>query len=148
MIYKITHETVKNWHKISNKFLKQDSQQKTISFLEYDDDIIESEYDKAELLNKFFTEQSTVDDSSSTLPEFISPSYDPLNTIEISASDVIQAIKRLDVNKASGPDLISPKLIKEGMPQLVNPFTRLFNLSLRLKDPWKESNFIPVHIKR
>ena len=153
---KLTHDLQNNarnskkWHKLSNKFLKQDSQQKTISFLEYDDDIIESEYDKAELLNKFFTEQSTVDDSSSILPEFMSPSYDPLNTIEISASDVIQAIKRFDVNKASGPDLISPKLIKEGMSQLVNPFTRLFNLFLRLKtvpDPWKESNVIPVHKK-
>ena len=55
-----------------------------------------------------------------------------------------------DVNKASGPDLISPNLIKESMLQLVNPFTRSFNLSLRLKtvpDPWKESNVIPVHKK-
>ena len=102
----------KTWHKISNKFLKKDSVQKTttFSFPEYDDDLIESEYDKAELLNKFFTEQSTVDGLTSTLPEFIRPSYDPLNTIEISASDVIQAIKRLDLNKTSRSDHISPKL--------------------------------------
>ena len=47
----------------------------------------------------------------------------------------------LNSNKAPGPDLISPKLLKEGMQQLVPQLQRLFNLSLRLKkfpDSWKK----------
>lgn len=73
--------------------------------------------------------------------------YDPLDNIEITRGDVIQAIERLDINKASGPDTISPKLLKEGMYQLVVPYTRLFNLSVtvnKFPDPYKISNIIPV----
>ena len=48
----------------------------------------------------------------------------------------------LNSNKAPGPDLISPKLLKEGMQQLFPQLQRLFNLSLRLKkfpNSWKKN---------
>ena len=54
-------------------------------------------------------------------------------------------------NKAPGPDLISPRLFKEGMQQLVPQLRKLFNLSLRLKkisEPWRKSNLTAIHKKR
>lgn len=59
-------------------------------------------------------------------------------------------MQALDTNKASGPDSISPKLLKEGIYQLAYPLTRLFNLSIALKkfpDPWKKSNVTAIFKK-
>ena len=56
----------------------------------------------------------------------------------------------LNSNKAPGPDILSPKLLKEGMQQLVPHLQKLFNLSLRLKkfpDSWKKSNVTAIHKK-
>ena len=61
------------------------------------------------------------------------PDYAFLDEIYITDEDVREAIIRLNSNKAPGPDLISPRLFKEGMQQLVPQLRRLFNLSLRLK---------------
>ena len=62
----------------------------------------------------------------------------------------MNAIKDLDPNKASGPDLISPKLIKEGINELAYPYSKLFNLSIeshRFPESFKKSNVTPVHKK-
>ena len=57
-----------------------------------------------------------------------------LDEIYITDEDVREAIIRFNSNKAPGPDLISSRLFKEGMQQLVPQLRRLFNLSLRLKN--------------
>lgn len=150
MDLKTSSTNSKTWHKISSKFLKFDSNQAPIPCLETDDDIIENDLEKANLLNKHFIEQSTVNDNNAKLPTFLPVSAERLNLITITREDVIYAIKCLDVNKASGPDLVSSKLIKEGMYQLVSPLVMLFNLSLSLKkfpNLWKKSNVIAIHKK-
>ena len=63
-------------------------------------------------------QQSTVDDTNSHLPKFVAPNYDTLNEIVITQQDVIKAIKESNAKKASGPDGISPKPIKEGKQEL------------------------------
>lgn len=123
----------KSWFKTASKFLKYDSAQQTIPILETENGLIESDHDKTEVLNDFFIQQSTINDSNATLPPFVPPEYNTLDNINISQTEVLKAIISLDINKASGPDLINPKLLKEGMNQLVYPLTKLFNLSLLLK---------------
>ena len=112
--------------------------------------VIESDDQKAEVLYEFLIQQSTVDDTNAHLPNFVAPNYDTLNEIVVTQQDVIYAINELDANKASGPDSISPKLIKEGKHELAYPYTKLFNLSIRLQkflDSYKLSNVIPIHKK-
>ena len=58
--------------------------------------------------------------------------HEVLENIIISEEDVIEAINMVKPNKASGSDLISPRLFKEGANQLVLPLRKLFNLSLIL----------------
>ena len=55
-----------------------------------------------------------MDDSHAQLPQFIAPNHETLDEIDINQQEVLNAIKDLDPNKASGPDLISLKSIKEG----------------------------------
>lgn len=138
------------WFKTASNFLKYDSGKPTIPTLETENGIIESDQDKAEVLNDFFIQQSTINDTNAALPLFVPPAHDTLNSITITQDEVLKAIKSLDINKASGPDLVSPKILKEGMHQLAYPFTKLFNLSLSLKkypDSWKKANVTAIHKK-
>ena len=123
---------------------------KSIQFLEINGEIIESDFEMAEALNNYFVEQSTLDESNASLPEFQPPNHEVLENIIISDEDVIEAINMVKPNKASGPDLISPRLFKEGANQLVLPLRNLFNLSLILGEfpaSWKRSNVTAIHKK-
>ena len=66
----------------------------------------EDDFSKANMLNNFFTSQTIVDDSNTTLPEMNEP-YS-LNFINMSIGDVKDVLVNLNIYKASGPDLLSP----------------------------------------
>ena len=141
----------KRWHKVVNKIISpQNNENSQIPFLEVNDEVIESYREVAETLNTFFVEQSTLDDSNATLPDFYPPNHELLETITITDNDVQEAIRLLKPNKAPGPDLISPRLYKEGAEQLIPILRRLFNLSLSVRkfpSSWKRSNVTPIHKK-
>ena len=141
----------RSWYKIASKFLKYDSAQQTIPILETDNGLIESDQDKTEVLNDYFIQQSTINDFNASLPPFVPPVSNILNNINITQTEVLKAIKSLDINKASGPDLNNPQLLKEGTNQLVYPFTKLFDLSLILKiypESWKKANVRAIYKKK
>ena len=140
----------KRWHKIVNQIIAPVNNTKSIQFLEINGEIIESDFEMAEALNNYFVEQSTLNESNASLPEFQPPNHEVLENIIISDEDVIEAINMVKPNKASGPDLISPRLFKEGANQLVLPLRKLFNLSLILGEfpaSWKRSNVTAIHKK-
>ena len=147
----ITNSTSpKQWYKLTHQFLIPKSDKQNIPFLEINHQIVETDPEKAEVLNTFFTEQTKLDESNADLPLFQAPNYETLDCIIITDSDVREAIDQLNPNKAPGPDLISPKLLKEGKHQLITPLRKLFNLSLTMKkfpSDWKRANVTPVHKK-
>lgn len=140
----------KSWYKVSSHFLKTSSDSNPIPYLEIDNKIAETDIEKAEILNKYFASQSTIDDRDTDLPDLDLPNYPPLETINISQDDVKDVISLIKPHKAPGPNLISPKLIKEAKTELAYPFSKLFNLSLTLKefpDSWKKANVTAIHKK-
>ena len=60
--------------------------------------------EKAELFNKFFCEQSTLDDSDHTPPDLTELQTDGLRPILITETEVEDILKILDISKATGPD--------------------------------------------
>ena len=70
-----------------------------------------------------------VDDANKELPH-IDPSNHTLDSIVISCQDVKDVLLHLNVTKASGPDLISPRLLREGADILALPYSIIFNRSL------------------
>ena len=95
--------TSKSWYNTASKFLLYDLNQNGVPILEANGLVIESDDQKAEVLNDFFIQQSTVDDTNAHLPNFVARNNDTLNEIVITQQDVIKAIKEFDANKASGP---------------------------------------------
>ena len=82
----------KSWYKTASKFLLYDSKHQDIPPLETQNGLIETDAEKADVLNDFFVQQSTVDDSYAQLPQFIAPNHDTLDDIDINQQDVLNAI--------------------------------------------------------
>ena len=103
----------KTWYQIATKFLNSNSDKPSSLCLETEDTLVEAGADIAEVLNKYFAKQSTLNDKHASLPEFEPPNHPTLESIRITEQDVKDAISVLQCNKASGPDQVSPKLIKK-----------------------------------
>jgi hypothetical protein len=107
--------------------------------------------DIAELFNDYFTSVLNSNDDlidSTALPSTTQcePTTSELN---LSQEDVLVCLRTLDVNKATGPDGISPRLLKETAHQIAPSLSTLFNRSLdsgSLPEEWKLAN-IPVFKK-
>ena len=101
-------------------------------------------------LNKYFSSQSVVDDNNKTLPHPKTVLHDRLEIFEITPQAVKDVFDGLNVNKSCGPDLMSPRLLKEGSSVLAEPYSLLFTSSLRLghiPSPWKDGNITALHKK-
>ncbi len=108
--------------------------------------------DKAEAFNQYFVEQTKVDDTGVELPnDYPSKCEESLDYIQVTEQEVLDYIRALKINKAFGPDLVSPRMLKEGGIQICPSLARLMNLSLRLQvvpQMWKQANVIPIHKKK
>ena len=105
---------------------------------------------KAEAFNKFFLSHSTLDTSHATLPDMTPTTNASIDTIIISENDVLGILKSLDVSKSTGPDNISPRMLRETAQSITPSLTRLFNLSLNnchFPSGWKKANVLPLHKK-
>ena len=104
---------------------------------------------KAELLNTYFSSKTKVNDLNKPLPN-IAPAQHTLESILICTQDILDVLQHLDVNKACGPDLISPRLLREGVDFLAYPLFIVFNRSLLqgyFPPAWKDANLTQIHKK-
>ena len=75
---------------------------------------------------------------------------DNLSIDEVTGHDVLKYLQKVDPNKSTGPDQISPRVIRECHRQLVFPITKIFNKSLtecKVPSQWKLANITPIFKK-
>ena len=130
------------------KFFKSKSNKSTLpDTMTLADSTFKSSSDKADALNKFF--------ASVFLPRPQNPCFPPSNTVpvtptefsDVSVEEVCRLLNNLSTSKATGPDGISARLLKECSDVLAPSLTALFNKSITLgKVPadWKYANIVPV----
>ncbi|MCG8078251.1 MAG: reverse transcriptase family protein, partial [Candidatus Thiodiazotropha taylori] len=97
----------------------------------------------------YFSTQTIVNDANKPLPN-LEPAQNSIDSIHISVQDVLDVLKHLDVTKALGPDLISPRLLREGAEILAQPYSIVFNRSIEqgyFPSTWKEANLTPIYKK-
>ena len=73
-----------------------------------------------------------------------------LQSLIVTKQDVIEQIEILDINKSYGPDLISPVFLKQGIKEIAEILTYIFNKCLlysRFASVWKKASVIPLHKK-
>ncbi|MCG7882888.1 MAG: hypothetical protein JAY96_15005, partial [Candidatus Thiodiazotropha endolucinida] len=109
-----------------------------------------SDTEKANCLNDYFTSISSIDDSNVRLPPFTALTEQSLERIEITVQEVKDIIDSLCVNKASGPDLISHRMLKGVSSAISVPLSMMFNrflLECEFPDDYKSSLVIPLFKK-
>ena len=102
---------------------------------------------KAEAFNNFFN--STYTSSQFSMPplDCMPTPSTQLSHCEVSPEEVYQALSYLDPGKAVGCDGMHPSVLKHCASSLVEPVTKLFNLSLstsKVPDEWKVHKICPI----
>ena len=109
-------------------------------------------HDIAELFNNYFESVLNSDDDliSTGVPSSTTEKESGLSEIELTSEDVLVTLLNLDTRKATGPDKIPPRLLKETAHQIAPSLCLPFNQSLKfgtLPEEWKLANIIPVYKK-
>ncbi|CAB3992988.1 Hypothetical predicted protein, partial [Paramuricea clavata] len=105
--------------------------------------------DITSMFNSYF---ASVFDSDDSLREETSHDLETpvLSEIILTVEEVQAVLETLDVTKATGPDNVPARLLKETAPVISTSLCTLFNKSLSqgaLPEDWKIANIIPVYKK-
>lgn len=109
-----------------------------------------SDREKADVLNKHFVDTTDVKDANHVFPATYPTTSARLDAFQLQESDTMKAIDEIDVDKAPGPDSISPIILKKTKDTICGPLTILFNRSLAdgiFPTVWKISHVIPIYKK-
>ena len=102
----------------------------------------------ADLFNSFFASVFTIDSAVEKTACIRSDTV--ISDLTFSESTVLAALKALEVGKATGPDEIPAKLLKETASVIAPSLCKIFNKSPQLESlpsDWKLANGVPVHKK-
>ena len=102
----------------------------------------------ADLFNSFFASVFTIDSAVEKTACIRSDTV--ISDLTFSESTVLAALKALEVGKATGPDEIPAKLLKQTASVIAPSLCKIFNKSLQLgslPSDWKLANVVPVHKK-
>ena len=99
---------------------------------------------------RFFADQCTPINNSSTLPPFEYQINSNIENISFSEHEIVSIIRSLNSNKAHGWDGISIRMIKMCDESITPPLKIIFDTALKsgiYPDKWKRANVVPVHKK-
>ena len=111
--------------------------------------VCNSDIDNAEALNNHFHSVFSIPKGKITLFDGMSP-FELIPSLSIDACGVLSQLRRLNPNKAHGPDELSPHLLKfvaeELAPALTIIFQQSYDLSSTPKD-WNSAIVTPIYKK-
>jgi hypothetical protein len=93
----------------------------------HNDNLIFDDIERANLFNIYFSKQSEIDDSNSNIPNLLHVT-NQISEIKLCENEVEDVLKVINPTKASGPDLINPRLLKEATPIIKHSLCKLFTL--------------------
>ena len=108
-------------------------------------------HEKSEAFATFFSRKCSVtgqDLTSHDLPDLDATGAQALAAVHFRPATVYRLLARLDISKATGPDGISARVLKECAKELVKPLSQLFALCFRCgvqPESWKTANVVPIH---
>jgi len=129
------------------KSLKKDSS--SITALKSQGETHTDPREKAQILNKQFHSVFAVDPPGPIPQKGPSP-YPKMKPIRVCLSGVTKLLKSLKPHKASGPDEIGARVLKELHDDIAPILTTIFHHSLKtgqVPNDWKQANVAPVYKK-
>ena len=142
-------DSVKSRPKAFWTFVKAKTGNKTVpETIKADDTDFSGDENIAQAFNKYFNSVFNEYDKSLLNPAFSPDAIRDLSYIELTEQDILRVLRDLNVNKANGPDGVSPFILKECKHELSEPLCVLFNKSLCtgcLPSEWCRANVTPIH---
>ena len=129
------------------KSLRKDNH--SIPPLNLNDTEISDSFHKANAFNDYFKSVFTIENLQSFPTKGPSPHPD-IDDITISSSGILKLLNNLNVNKATGPDRICARVLRETSSTIAPILTIIFQCSLDtgiIPDDWKTANIVPIHKK-
>ena len=146
---KLTSETLasKDWWTTLKTFIAPNNKT-AIPPLEFNDNVYTEETDKANVLNTYFQSHTILNEQNALIPS-LPPAIvnTQLNSIVLSPLEVESVLTTLPAAKASGPNGLSNRILRELSKELSSPYCSLFNQSLRegkVPSSYKEANVCPI----
>ena len=105
--------------------------------------------DKANILNRQYESVFTHEDGSN-IPVPDGTPYPAMPEIEITTEGVLKLLRKVNPSKASGPDKIPARILKEFAEDLAQILTIFFRKTLELDtvpDDWKQANVSAIFKK-
>ena len=146
---KTSNLSLQDYWRTLKSFIKP-SQTSTIPPLFHENAYISDTNEKANLINNFFAEQSVLDDHLATLPDSVDSGGPSLDSIVFTPTEVKDILNTLKLGKASGPDNVNNRILKEAAVPLSDPLCDLFYYSMSKRvcpNIWKEANVSPLYKK-
>ncbi len=112
-----------------------------------------SDIEKANLFGEFFANTCSLGPPPPgyELPPIQYPlTINTIDTVDFEVAEVCKILKGLNISKATGPDGVGNRILKECAESLAVPLTDLFNRSMLegiFPDSWKLSHISPVYKK-
>ena len=124
-----------------------------INRIDIGDNSITTPLEISNVLNYHFTHigprlAGNIPETSVSFEDYITPSVSSFTLNEISCDVVHRLVSSLQINKATGLDGISARLLKEACPKIVPSLTHIINLSIRsgcFPEEWKISKVLPLY---
>ena len=118
----------------------------------YKDVTAKTPAEKAELFNSYFSSVFVPSESTTETDNYSDSldSHTQISDITLTAEEVAACLYNLDISKASGPDGIPARILKECSYQIAPSICNLFNQSLhtgRLPSECKSADITPIHKK-
>ena len=110
--------------------------------------LTKTEEEAANALNVYYHSVFTPDDEGVELPEFPFQTEEKLTDVPFMQETVEEILSSRDPNKASGPDGVESRLLKECSEELAPIMSELFRKSMDagvVPELWKEANVVPIH---
>ena len=120
-----------------------------IQSLKLNDSVVTDGMDKAEVLNSYFQSIFT-NELDTELPNKGPSPYPSMSNIDVTIQGIAKLLNGLNVHKASGPDLISTRFLKETADVIAPLLQIIFKVSLNsgeVPSDWKIVNVTPIFKK-
>ena len=134
------------------KLVYGSKKQNVIPSLSHNNMSFTTSIEKAELFNDYFASQQrpVVIPDDHQLPPIVFKTDSRLDFVNTTPDEVYKVLKVLKIAKASGPDGISNRMLKETATSICRPLASLFNQSFssgKCPTLWKIANVSPVFKK-
>ena len=112
--------------------------------------LVDDTKEKAEILNRQYFSVFTPENTDEQLPP-LNDNFQSMPEIKVTILGTEKLLKNLDPTKATGPDQIPARILKQFAAEFAPHLTTIFNTSItkgEVPTDWRQANVIPIFKKR